>query len=125
MWISNNISKPLRKGYYKTLVDFDGLGNLAEFEGDYFDGKSWDLNNSSIQFIIFWWAEKEDYEVIRETVEKEMALKSELRTIHYKGSDITYKHTFYFDGREGFTTTELDEENMKEIDKEYKNSRGN
>lgn len=25
MWINNNISKPLRKGIYKTLVNFDEL----------------------------------------------------------------------------------------------------
>ena len=72
MWINNNISKPLRKGYYKTLVDFDGLGNLIEIEDDYFNGESWDLYNSSVQFISFWFAEKEDYEIISEIVEKEM-----------------------------------------------------
>ena len=72
MWINNNISKPLRKGYYRTLVDFDGLGNLIEMEDEYFNGESWDLYNSSVQFISFWWATKEDYEVIREIVEKEM-----------------------------------------------------
>lgn len=49
---------------------------------------------------------------------EEMTLKTELRTIHYKGKDITYKHTFYFDGVEGFTTTEIDEENLKEITKQ-------
>ena len=35
MWINNNISKPLRKGNYKTLVDFDGLGNLIEMEDEF------------------------------------------------------------------------------------------
>lgn len=54
---------------------------------------------------------------------KEMTLKTELRTIHYKGEDVIYKHTFYFDGVESFTTTELDEENMKEIN--IQQSRGN
>jgi hypothetical protein len=72
MWINNNISKPLRKGHYKTLVDFDGLGNLAEFEGDYFNGERWDLYNSSTQFICFWWAEKEDYEIIADKIEAEI-----------------------------------------------------
>ena len=72
MWINNNISKPLRKGNYKTLVDFDGLGNLIEMEDEYFNGESWDLYNSSVQFISFWFAEKEDYGVISEIVEKEM-----------------------------------------------------
>ena len=50
---------------------------------------------------------------------KEMTLKTELRTIQYKGKDVTYKHTFYFDGVEGFTTTEIDEENFKNINKQY------
>ena len=72
MWINNNISRPLRKGNYKTLVDFDGLGNLAEFEGDYFNGESWDLYNSSVQFIRFWWCEDEDYVIIADKIEKEM-----------------------------------------------------
>ena len=54
---------------------------------------------------------------------KEMTLKTELATIQYKGKDVTYKHTFYFDGVESFTTTELDEQNMKEINKQQ--SRGN
>ena len=50
---------------------------------------------------------------------KEMTLKSELRTVHYKSKDVTYKHTFYFDGTESFTTTELDEQNMKEMKRQY------
>jgi hypothetical protein len=36
MWINNNISNPLREGYYKTLVDFDGLGNLKEESNELF-----------------------------------------------------------------------------------------
>ena len=72
MWINNSISRPLRKGYYKTLVDFDGLGNLIEIEDEFFNGEGWDLYNSSVQFISFWWAEKEDYVIISEIVEKEM-----------------------------------------------------
>ena len=73
MWINNNISKPLRKGYYKTLVDFDGLGNLIETEDEFFNGESWDLYNSSVQFICFWWAEKEDYKTITDKIEAEIA----------------------------------------------------
>ena len=69
MWINNNISKPLRKGYYKTLVDFDGLGNLIETEDEFFNGESWDLYNSSVQFICFWFAEKEDYKIVADKVE--------------------------------------------------------
>lgn len=72
MWINNNISKPLRKGTYKTLVDFDGLGNLIEMEDEYFNGESWDLYNSSVQFISFWEATKEDYKSIADKIEKEM-----------------------------------------------------
>ena len=72
MWINNSISRPLRKGNYKTLVDFDGLGNLIEVEDELFNGKRWDLYNSSVQFISFWWAEKEDYKVIADRLEKEI-----------------------------------------------------
>lgn len=73
MWINNNnISKPLRKGHYKTLVDFDGLGNLIETEDEFFNGDSWDLYNSSVQFISFWWAEKEDYKTITDKMEAEI-----------------------------------------------------
>lgn len=79
MWINNNISKPLRKGNYKTLVDFDGLGNLIEIEDEYFNGESWDLYNSSVQFVLYWWAEKEDYKIIADKIEKEMET-----TIKYK-----------------------------------------
>ena len=71
MWINNNISKPLRKGYYKTLVDFDGLGNLIEVEDEFFNGADWDLYNSSVQFILFWRAEKEDYKIIIDKIEIE------------------------------------------------------
>ena len=72
MWINNNISRPLRKGYYKTLVDFDGLGNLREEDNEWFNGTDWDLYNSSVQFVSYWWAEKEDYKVIADRLEKEM-----------------------------------------------------
>ena len=72
MWINNNISKPLRKGYYKTLVDADGLGNLIEVEDEFFNGDSWDLYNSSVQFISFWFAEKEDYKTITDKIEAEI-----------------------------------------------------
>lgn len=72
MWINNNISKPLRKGIYKTLVNFDELGNLIEEEYEYFNGESWYLYNSSVQFISFWWAEKEDYNTITNKIEVDM-----------------------------------------------------
>jgi len=71
MWIDNRISRPLKKGYYKTLVDWDGFGNLKEDNNEWFNGIDWDLYNSSVQFISYWWAEKEDYEIIANHLEKE------------------------------------------------------
>lgn len=71
MWINNRISKPLRKGYYKTLVDWDGLGNLKETEGELFEENDWSHYESSRQYICFWWAEKEDYKIITNYLEKE------------------------------------------------------
>lgn len=75
MWINNNISKPLRKGIYKTLVNFDELGNLIEEEYEYFNGESWDLYDSSVQFISFWQADEEDYNAIANKIEKEKNLQ--------------------------------------------------
>ena len=72
MWIKNNISRPLRKGYYKTLVDFDGLGNLKEYQKDYYNGLEFDWCMSNAQFIRFWWADKEDYKEIADHLDKEM-----------------------------------------------------
>ena len=72
MWINNNISKPLRKGYYKTLVDFDGLGNLKEYQKEYYNGLEFDWCMSNAQFIRFWWAEKEDYKTIADKIEAEI-----------------------------------------------------
>lgn len=72
MWINNRIAKPLRKGDYRTLVEGDGLGNLKECKSDHFNGYDWDFMLSNSQFISFWWAEKSDYEVISERLEKEM-----------------------------------------------------
>ena len=51
MWINNNISKPLRKGYYKTLVDFDGLGSLKEYQKEFYNGLEFDWCMSNAQFI--------------------------------------------------------------------------
>ena len=72
MWIDNNISKPLRKGNYRTLLNSDGLGNLQECEADYFNGVDWDYMLSNRQFILYWWAEKEDYKTIADHLDKEM-----------------------------------------------------
>lgn len=71
MWINNSIAKPLRKGYYKTLVDWDGLGNLGETEGQLFDGKDWDWMDSASQYISYWWADKEDYKIIADHLEEQ------------------------------------------------------
>ena len=72
MWINNSISRPLRKGHYKTLVDFDGLGNLKEYQKEYYNGLEWDWCMSNAQFICYWWAEKEDYKTITDKIEAEI-----------------------------------------------------
>lgn len=72
MWINNSIAKPLRKGYYKTLVDWDGLGNLEEVNDELFNGVEWDVYESNSQFISYWFAEKEDYNIIADKLKKEM-----------------------------------------------------
>lgn len=69
MWINKGI-KPPRKGYYKTLVDWDGLGNLKEEQNELFDGTDWDVYESNSQFIQYWWVEKEDYEKISKYLEQ-------------------------------------------------------
>lgn len=71
MWINNRIAKPLKEGKYKTLVDWDGFGNLQEIQEEYFNGEAWDLYESSSNIICFWWAEKEDYETIVDYLEDE------------------------------------------------------
>ena len=98
MWINNNISKPLRKGYYKTLVDFDGLGNLIETEDELFNGESWDLYNSSVQYICFWWAKKEDYKTITDKIEAEI-VSTEVR--NYKIENIKVNTTYTITHLEG------------------------
>ena len=72
MWINNSIAKPLRKGEYRTLVEFDGLGNLKEYQKDYYNMLEWDFMMSNAQFIRFWWATEEDYKAIADKLEKEM-----------------------------------------------------
>lgn len=84
MWINNNISKPLRKGYYKTLVDFDGLGNLKEYQKEYYNGLEFDWYMSNAQFIRFWWAEKEDYKTISDHLDKELEIYSKNMEEHAK-----------------------------------------
>ena len=46
-----------------------------------------------------------------------MSIKSEIRTIRYKGMPITYEFYFYECEMTGekFTTTELDEENIARV----------
>ena len=72
MWINNNISKPLRKGYYKTLVDWDGLGNLKECSKDYFNGIEFDWCMSNAQYICYWWAKEADYKTITDKIQPEI-----------------------------------------------------
>lgn len=71
MWIDNRISRPLTKGYYTTLVDFDGFGNLKEYQKEYYNGLEFDWCMSNAQYIRFWWASEEDYEIIMEHLEEE------------------------------------------------------
>ena len=84
MWINNNINRPLRKGYYKTLVDFDGLGNLKEYQKEYYNGLEFDWCMSNAEFIRFWWAEKEDYKIISDHLDKEMETYSKNMEEHSK-----------------------------------------
>lgn len=63
MWIDNGITRPLTKGYYATLVDFDGY-SLVESKKDLYNGTDWDVYESNSQFVRYWWASKEDYEII-------------------------------------------------------------
>ena len=71
MWINNSIAKPLRKGEYRTLVEEDGLGNLCEAHNELFNGIDWDVYNSHSQFISYWWADKEDYNIIADHLEEQ------------------------------------------------------
>lgn len=64
MWINTSISLPLREGFYICLIDFDGFGNMVESKKEKFNGKDWDLYESNCQFISYWWATKEEYEII-------------------------------------------------------------
>ena len=98
MWINNNISKPLRKGYYKTLVDFDGLGNLKEYKKDYYNELEWDWCMSNAQFIRFWFAEKEDYKTITDKIEAEIV---QTETGCYKLDKIKVNTTYTITHLEG------------------------
>jgi hypothetical protein len=71
MWINNSVSRPLREGTYRTLVDWDGLGNLNEQNNEYFNGIDWDVYESLNQFILYWWVNEEDYKTIADKLEKE------------------------------------------------------
>ena len=71
MWINNSIAKPLRKGYYKTLVDFDGFGNLREYQKEYYNGLEFDFMMSNAQFISYWFANEEDYKIIADHLEEQ------------------------------------------------------
>ena len=64
MWINAELIKPLKRGYYKTLQDLEGFGNLTESEEDFFNGEDWDIYYSNFLFIRFWWADEEDSKII-------------------------------------------------------------
>jgi len=70
MWVNNSIGKPLKEGMYKTSVDYDGYGNLIESDEDFFNGSVWDLYKSYGNYIRFWFADKEDYKIITDNLEK-------------------------------------------------------
>jgi hypothetical protein len=72
MWINNSVSRPLREGIYRTLVEEDGLGNLCEAHNEYFNGVDWDVYKSHAQYVNYWWASQEDYEIIANKLENEM-----------------------------------------------------
>lgn len=64
MWINVEMHKPLKRGFYKTLQDLEGFGNLTESEEDFFNGEDWDIYYSNFLFIRFWWADEEDSKII-------------------------------------------------------------
>jgi hypothetical protein len=72
MWINNSVSRPLKEGLYRTLVEEDGLGNLREEVDEWFNGDDWCVYNSFAQFTRYWWASQEDYELIANKLENEM-----------------------------------------------------
>lgn len=61
MWINNLMSFPIKEGYYICLVDFDGFGNLEQYENQYFNGVDWDVYESCSQHIVYWYASKIEY----------------------------------------------------------------
>lgn len=62
-WINNN-TYPLEKGNYRCLVSKDDFGSLIEAENELFDGTDWSHTESHRQFIRYWWADKETYQII-------------------------------------------------------------
>lgn len=56
---------------------------------------------------------------------KKMELRKEMKEIFYKGINLPYLHTSYhcLDSGESFTTTEIDEINMKIINDKYEHIR--
>lgn len=69
-WIDTR-TLPLKEGKYTCLVATDDWGNLSEAKLQYFNGKDWDWYDSAVQYIKFWQASKEDYEIICEFHEAE------------------------------------------------------
>lgn len=64
-WIDTR-TLPLKEGKYNCLISYDDWQNLREVKDEYFDGNDWCHYNSHRQFIRYWQASKEDYEIICE-----------------------------------------------------------
>lgn len=71
MWIDTKISNPIKKGVYTCLAVQDDYGTLKEEIGEVFNGEEWCHYNSHRQFIAFWWATKEEYQIISDHLEEE------------------------------------------------------
>jgi hypothetical protein len=72
MWIDNRLSRPIKEGRYKTLVDYDGFGSLKECDNEHFNGKEWNSMDSNAQFICYWQASEEDYLILSNFWERDM-----------------------------------------------------
>jgi|GEM_PF-6523211 len=71
MWIDAKMSNPIKKGLYKCLVVQDDYGTLKEETNEVFNGDDWCHYNSCRQFISFWWATKEEYQIISDHLDEE------------------------------------------------------
>lgn len=72
MWINNSLHKPLKADCYKCLVDADGFGNLEVVENNFYNGHDWDDMHSCKQYIVYWKANKKDWNKISDKLQKEL-----------------------------------------------------